>query len=69
MQRVHTFFFLIDPVFSSIQRKLWRLGYQTAFFLLLAWLTVLPIDGFLPQTSQMRDISIVLLKMCDVTKP
>jgi len=56
MQRVQTFFFFIDPVSLSTQRKLCRFGRQTDFALLLAWLTLLPIDGFFPHTSQIRDI-------------
>jgi hypothetical protein len=56
MQRVQTFTLFTDPVFSSTQRKLCKFGYHVAFVLLLAWLTLLPIDGFFPHTSQMRDI-------------
>jgi len=56
IQRVQTFTLFIDPVFSSTQRNFCRFGYHTADVLLLAWLTRLPTDGFLPHTSQTRDI-------------
>ena len=56
IQRVQTLTLFTDPVFSSTQRNLCKLGYHTADVLLLAWLTLLPIDGFLPHTSQTRDI-------------
>ena len=57
MHRVQTFIFFTDPVFLSTQRNLCKLGYHTVFVLLLAWLTLLPIAGFLPHTSQIRDIN------------
>jgi hypothetical protein len=62
MQRVQTFTLFTDPVFSSTQRNLCKLGYHTVFVLLLAWLTLLPIAGFLPHTSQTRDMKKILPK-------
>ena len=56
IQRVQTLTLFTDPVFSSTQRNFCKLGYHVADVLLLAWLTLLPMDGFLPHTSQTRDI-------------
>jgi hypothetical protein len=50
-QRVQTFIRFTEPL-PSTTWSFWRLGYQTRFVLLLAWLTLLPTTGPLPQTSQ-----------------
>jgi len=62
MQRVQAFTRLTAPVFSSTQRNFCRFGRQTTRVLLLAWLTLLPMAGFFPHTSQIRDMTKLLQK-------
>ena len=55
MQRVQTSSFFTPP--PTFARTDWRLGFHRRRVRLLAWLTVLPVDGPLPQISQVRAIS------------
>jgi hypothetical protein len=63
-QIVQTFTRFTAFDFSSTQRTFCRLGNQTFLVLLLAWLTLLPVTGFLPHTSHTLDMRQLLNNDC-----
>jgi len=54
MQRVHTLICLVCPFTNAL--TLCRFGSQRLLVWLLAWLTLQPVEGFLPQISHIKDI-------------
>ena len=66
MQRVHTLALRTWP-FSSRIVTFWILGLNQRFVTRCEWLTLRPAEGFLPQTSQILDISINSVKLHFIT--
>lgn len=56
MQRVQTLMVRTVPLLTAL--TFCRLGYQVVRVLLLAWLTLLPVLGPLPQISHFLDMSL-----------
>jgi hypothetical protein len=69
MHLVQAFTRFTPPPLLLMQRIFCRFGYHIFALLLLAWLTLWPIIGFFPHTSQILDIPELLSKMVALTKP